>query len=81
MATRIEVAETSLRYDRLVKAPLYAAAGIREIWIVDVDGEAVEAYRASSPDGCQQSQRFLRGSPFSPEAFPDLILSIADILG
>jgi Uma2 family endonuclease len=73
--------EPALRYDRLVKAPLYAAAGIRETWIVDVDGEAVETYGASSPEGYQRSQRFLRGSPFSPVAFPDLILSIADILG
>jgi Uma2 family endonuclease len=77
----VEVAEISLRYDRHVKAPLYAAAGIRENWIVDVDGGAVETYRAPSPEGYRQSQRFLRGSPFSPVAFPDLILSIADILG
>jgi Uma2 family endonuclease len=77
----VEVAETALRYDRLVKAPLYAAAGIREIWIVDVDGEAVETYRALSPDGYQRSQRFLRGSPLSADAFPNFILSIADILG
>ena len=41
----IEVAETSLRYDREVKMPLYTAAGVRECWIVDIEGHGVEIYR------------------------------------
>jgi Uma2 family endonuclease len=45
----VEIAETSLRYDRLVKVPLYAAAGIREVWIVDVEGGLIEAHREPGP--------------------------------
>lgn len=32
----VEVAETSLLYGRTVKLPLYARAGIGELWIVDL---------------------------------------------
>jgi len=77
----VEVAETSLRYDRLVKIPLYAAAGIREAWIVDVDGGCVEAYRHPTAEGYRRLERFARGTPFAPEAFPDLLITIPDILG
>jgi Uma2 family endonuclease len=77
----VEVAETSLRYDRLVKIPLYAAAGIREAWVVDVEGGCVEAYRETGPEGYRRTLRFERGTMFGPEAFPDLVLSVSDILG
>ncbi|MGC5271527.1 Uma2 family endonuclease, partial [Salmonella enterica] len=38
---------TSLRFDRETKLPLYAAAGIPEYWIVDVNGRRVEVYSQS----------------------------------
>ncbi len=41
----IEVAETSLGYDRGEKAALYAAAGIADYWVVDVAGRAIEVRR------------------------------------
>ena len=41
----IEVAETSLAYDRSVKLRLYAEAGIPEYWVVDCATESVEIYR------------------------------------
>src|SRR5207247_6896208 len=45
VALLIEVANTSLRYDRHVKGPLYAEAGVRDYWIVDLEGEALEVSR------------------------------------
>jgi Uma2 family endonuclease len=41
----VEVADSSLGYDRQVKAPLYARAGIPELWIADLGGDRVEAHR------------------------------------
>jgi Uma2 family endonuclease len=41
----IEVADTTLRYDRGVKAALYARHGIPELWIVDLEGQAILRYR------------------------------------
>src|ERR1043166_1075223 len=40
----IEVAQTSLRYDRVTKRPLYAEAGIPEYWIVDCGAESIEMH-------------------------------------
>ncbi len=46
----IEVAVTSVRYDRRIKAALYAGAGVPELWIVDIEGERVEV-RTRPEDG------------------------------
>jgi len=45
VALIIEVADTSIRYDRRVKGQLYTEARIRDYWIVDVPGDAIEIYR------------------------------------
>ena len=45
----IEVADTSLTYDRTTKLRLYAEAGIAEYWIVDCTTESVEVYRNPAP--------------------------------
>lgn len=47
----IEVAYTSVRYDRSLKMPLYARHGIPEYWIVRLDTRVVEVYRAPGPEG------------------------------
>lgn len=41
----IEVADSSLHYDRQVKVPLYAQAGIPEYWIVNIPERQVEVFR------------------------------------
>jgi Uma2 family endonuclease len=45
----IEVAESSIRFDREVKAPLYAKHGIREYWIDDLQTNQIEVF--SKPQG------------------------------
>jgi Uma2 family endonuclease len=77
----VEVADTSQYRDRVVKLPRYAAAGIPETWIVDLEAGAVEVYREPSSDGYQQQRRYERGAEVAPAAFPDVVLDVADILG
>lgn len=77
----VEVAESSGEYDRQVKLPLYARHGVREVWLVDLAGEAVEVYREPGPAGYRVVRRAGRGETVSPGARPDLALAVDDILG
>jgi len=77
----VEVADISQVRDRQVKLPRYAAAGISEVWIVDLDADAVEVYRAPAPTAYTESRRLVRGEALAPSAFPDVSLAVGDILG
>ena len=77
----VEVSESSLRYDRRVTVPLYAEQGIREVWIVDLGGAAIEVYREPTAAGFRIVEHLTRGSSISPSALPDIVLSVDDILG
>jgi Uma2 family endonuclease len=66
----IEVADSSFAFDTQVKAPMYARAGIRELWVVDLNANRVlvqtrpragrySAVRAYGKDEHFTSQRFL----------------------
>ncbi len=77
----VEVADTSLGYDRAVKTLLYARAGIPEVWLVDLNAEAVEVYRQPATGRYAETQRRPRGERLGCEAFPDWVLSVDDVLG
>ena len=46
----VEVAESSLAFDRIQKGSLYARAGIADYWIVNLEDRIVEVYRKPGPD-------------------------------
>ena len=77
----IEVADSSLRYDRLAKLPLYARFGIPEVWLVDVSARAVTPYTAPGPDGygCERTCR--AGETVASTAVADFGLAIEEIFG
>ena len=77
----VEVANTSLAHDRRRKLPLYARTGVAEVWIVNRRADAVDVFRDPSPDGYRDQFRRGRGEHVAPSAFPDLRLSVDDILG
>jgi Uma2 family endonuclease len=77
----VEVAESSLPYDRRTKFPLYARAGVAEAWLVNLDGGRVEIHRG--PSGVRyQDVRIPRvDETFAPAAFPELTVTLRDLLG
>lgn len=77
----VEVSDTSLAYDRDVKIPLYAEAGILETWLADLSSDTIFAYRRPSPDGYKEVREVRRGDWISPVAFPDERFRVADLLG
>ncbi|MGH7272827.1 MAG: Uma2 family endonuclease, partial [Polyangiaceae bacterium] len=76
----IEVADSSLRKDRLIKAPLYARSGFREYWLVNVRSKTVEVHRGASPDGWASITRHGLGETLHVEAFPDVAVAIGAIV-
>jgi Uma2 family endonuclease len=77
----IEVAESSLQFDRDAKGPLYAASGVREYWIVDVAGRVVEVFSEPKGERYTRSRRVLPGENLFPAAFPDVIIDVGGVLG
>jgi Uma2 family endonuclease len=76
----VEVADTSVADDRTVKVPLYARAGIPETWLLNVvDGE-LEVYREPGPEGYARTSTLRPERQVAAEAFPDLVLRVADLL-
>ena len=77
----IEVADTSLEEDRLIKLPRYADSGVSEVWIFNLIENIVEVYRepltlANGIPGYHRRTDFGVGEFLSPEAFPDLRIEI-----
>ncbi len=66
----IEASDTSLDSDRTVKLPLYAWAGIREVWIVSLTAECVEVYREPVVRAYRSVQRLTRGQSPAPKLSP-----------
>ena len=77
----IEVADSSLLYDRRTKFPLYARAGVAEAWLVDVDARQVEIHRAPGARGYADVRSPGPDETFASLAFPELAFRSADLLG
>ncbi len=77
----IEVSDTTLAYDRNVKLPPYARAGIREAWIVDLPNQTVERYNDPSEEGYRRMERAGRGRSLTSEILPNLTLQTDAVLG
>ena len=61
----VEVADTSLRYDLQVKLPLYAQAGVPEVWVVDLEGKRVLVHRKPEGGGYREAEALGPGARLS----------------
>ncbi len=75
----IEVADSSLAYDRSTKLRLYAEAGIPEYWVVDCAAEAIEVHRRPGPEGYRDVSRVAGTATLTLQAFPDVELTTTEI--
>ena len=71
-------ADTTVRFDRLVKARLYARAAIPEFWLCLAMDGGVEVYRAPAADGYTSVTLYGPGQTVSPLAFPDVSFIVTD---
>ena len=75
----IEVAESSLHYDREVKARIYAESGVREYWLVDLDDRSASCYRDPSGTAYQELRQYRSGQSIVPQALPQCAIPV-DVL-
>ena len=73
----IEVAASSLNYDRGQKLAAYAAAGIPEFWVVNLREYALYVHTDPAGEQYQTVRRFQAGDHVSPRAFPDVSLPVS----
>ena len=83
----IEVAESSLRFDRVEKGSLYARAGIADYWIVNLVDRVVEVYRDPGADLAapyrwryMSVERFTPPSSVAPIGVPAAPIPVAALL-
>ncbi len=77
----IEVADTTVEFDRDIKAPLYARSGIAEYWLINLPSDAIEVYRQPTAAGYQVVETKQRGMAIAPSTLPQLRLTVDQILG
>lgn len=75
----IEVANTSLRFDRKQKAAVYAENGVPEYWVIDVVAERVEVFTQPTAESYAQSSAYVRGDSIPLGAFPDVVVAVDDL--
>jgi Uma2 family endonuclease len=75
----IEVSDTTLTMDRRIKVPLYAAAGIPEVWIVNLTASQVEVFRTPGSPGYAETRAYEKTSTISPLAFPNARLPLREL--
>ena len=77
----IEVADTTFALDRSIKVPRYAAAGVPEVWLADLQRDLLLVFDTPESGGYAGSRVVRRGEDVTPHAFADLRLSFDDHLG
>ena len=76
----IEVAHSSLEYDRNIKAHIYGRSGVPETWVRNLPEDCIERFTEPGPDGYARHTIHRRGETLTPVALPDLELAVSDLL-
>lgn len=77
----IEVAESSLDYDREVKAPLYAGSGVAEYWVVDLNSNQLVCCSDPASGAYRTLRHHSRGESVTPVQLPGCSIAVDDLLG
>ncbi len=76
----VEISDTSLRYDRTTKTPLYAEAGIQEYWILNIVEQVLEVYAEPVNGEYRRTQILKPGDTITLQALPAVTFAVDDIL-
>jgi Uma2 family endonuclease len=74
----VEVSDSTLSYDKNIKLPRYAQAGVPEVWIVDLENQRVEVHSEPSPNGYHESKNFGPGETVTSANVENLSVPVND---
>jgi Uma2 family endonuclease len=75
----IEIAASSMRYDKALKAGLYARFGVREYWVIDANERITWVHTGPAENGWSSILEHGAGDALTTSALPRLSVRLADI--
>ena len=75
----VEIAQSSIEYDRDVKARVYAELGIQEYWLADLNANLVSGYSAPKGGSFRRLEQYHRGQSIAPHMLPECAIAV-DVL-
>jgi Uma2 family endonuclease len=76
----VEVSDTIVRHDETTKRDLYARAGVREYWVLDIDGRQLRVHRNPSNGKFTHVQTWAEQHEVFPEFYPSEAVKVATLL-
>jgi len=76
----VEISDTSLSKDKLVKAPLYAAHGVQEYWIIDLASRTTLVHRRPAEGSFPEPKAVGFDEALSVDAAPVIYLKLNEVL-
>lgn len=76
----IEVADTTIEFDREIKIPTYAQENIPIVWLVDLNAQVVEVFQEPTVQGYQNCQQFQSGQILTIPNFPEIQIKVEQVL-
>jgi Uma2 family endonuclease len=76
----VEISDTTLERDQEDKLPVYARAGIAEVWIVNLNDLTIEVYSQPGFTGYGSKTVLAAGDKARPQSFPDAMVDVAELL-
>jgi Uma2 family endonuclease len=76
----VEVADSSIDYDREIKSHIYARSGVHEYWLADLNEKVLVCYSSPVNGTYQHVRRCTRGQSLAPDLLPGCVVSIEDLL-
>ncbi len=77
----VEVSDSTVKYDRDVKVPLYAEAGIAEVWLVNLPRQILEVYTEPENGKYKTIKKYEKSQTVTLKLLPEIKVKVADIIG
>ncbi len=75
----VETAHASLKDDTTVMAAIYAAAGIADYWVLDLEHQKLLVFRNPTSEGYDAPIEVERGQSIAPLCAPDAAIAVDDL--